>query len=632
MTIISLDSITKQFAERPILNDASLAVEAGERVGIVGVNGSGKTTLLRIAARLEQPDAGRVSLMRDLRVTYLAQNPSLNPSLTVIEQIFQADVPAIKLLRQYEQATAELARDADNAALQQRVAALVPEMEAVGAWDLENDARTILTRLGITDLTARVGTLSGGQRKRVAMAQALITPADLLIFDEPTNHIDTETVAWLESFLARTTAAVLLVTHDRYFLNRVVQRIVEVDYGKLYSYPGNYSRYLELKAERTASQASEEARRQTILKKELAWLRQGAQARTTKQQARIDRISEMQAVEPERQRGDLTISVEARRLGKRVIDLHDITKHYDSRVLIDRFDLSVAKRDRIGIIGPNGQGKTTLLNIIAERIQPDSGVVEIGETVHLAYYDQESAGLDESQRVIDYIKEGAELQRTGEGALITAAQMLQRFLFPPEQHYVVIGKLSGGERRRLYLLRTLIEAPNVLLLDEPTNDLDIQTLVVLEDYLEEFQGALITVSHDRYFLDRTTERLFAFEGDGHIREYPGNYSAYSENVARREAEAPAAASKTPAKPAQSKPADNKPRKLNFKEQRELGDLEKRIAVLEAEQAQIEAKLSGSANAHQELTQLANDLDRVVKELEASFERWAALAEIAESGR
>ena len=630
MNILSLEAINKQFAERPLLEQATLGLEAGERVGVVGVNGSGKTTLLRIIAGAEQADSGRISMARNLRVAYLPQNPQLDPSLTVLEQIFQGDTSEMQLLRAYEQAAAALAARPGDGALQARVAELVGHMDASDAWGVENDARTTLSRLGISELGAKIGTLSGGQRKRVAMASTLINPADLIILDEPTNHIDIDTVAWLESFLARTSSALLLVTHDRYFLDRVVTRMLEIDHGRVYSYPANYSRFLELKAERAEQQAADEARRQTILRKELAWLRRGAQARTTKQQARIDRIGTMQADQPPPQESALEISVAARRIGKRVIELQQLGKRFAERTLVRDLSLSIGPRDRVGIIGPNGSGKSTLLNMIAGRLQPDSGSIVVGETVHMAYYDQESVGLDESQRVIDYVKEAAELVRTGEGALITAAQMLDRFLFAPAMHYTPIARLSGGERRRLYLLRTLLAAPNVLLLDEPTNDLDIQTLAVLEDYLDEFPGALITVSHDRYFLDRTAERLLVFEGAGAVTEYPGNYSTYAE---RQEAEnARAAAAKPALAPAKSTtPPPERPRKLSFKEARELQELEKTIAQLEAQQAQLQAKIGAVTGDYQALQQLTATLDTVSSQLEESFERWSILAEIAEGG-
>ncbi|MEM8534530.1 MAG: ABC-F family ATP-binding cassette domain-containing protein [Chloroflexota bacterium] len=630
MNIISLESISKQFVERPLLRDITFGITAGERVGVVGLNGSGKTTLLKIVAGVEEADSGRVSRVRDLRVAYLSQNPQLDPELTVIEQVFQGDAPQMQLLRTYEQAAAALARQPNDAALQEQVTQLVNDMDAADAWSLEQEARTILSRLGIMELDARVGTLSGGQRKRVAMAASLIFPADFLILDEPTNHIDTETVAWLEGFLSRTTSALLLVTHDRYFLDRVINRIVEVDRGSVYSYPGNYQRFLEQKAERAAQQVNAESRRQTILKKEMVWLRRGAQARTTKQQARIDRINEMQAATPENQRGDIEISVEARRLGKKIVELQGISHYFDDRCLIDKLDLSIAKRERLGIVGPNGSGKTTLLNLIAERLTPTSGTIDIGETVHIAYYDQESVALDESQRVIDYVKEGAEMARTGEGSLVSAAQMLERFLFPSDSHYTRIEKLSGGERRRLYLLRVLMSAPNVLLLDEPTNDLDIQTLTVLEDYLDDFAGALITVSHDRYFLDRTAEHLLAFEGNGRIVSYAGSYSYYAEvltsQVAARQSEKPGKERQDTNK---NQDRSTKPRKLTFKEQRELGELEQRIANLESRQVDLEARIAAASDDYQQLMELTTELEQVGTDLEAAMERWAELAEIAE---
>jgi ATP-binding cassette subfamily F protein uup len=642
MNILSLEAIHKQFADRPLLDDVTLGIEAGERVGVVGVNGSGKTTLLRIVAGAEPPDSGRVSMTRDLRVAYLPQNPALDPDLTVIEQIFRGDAPEIRLLREYERAADALAHAPGDTALQGSVAGLVARMDAADTWALENDARTILTRLGITDLSARVGGLSGGQRKRVAMAGALIVPADLLILDEPTNHIDIETVAWLETFLARTSAALLLVTHDRYFLDRVVGRIVEVENAKLYSYPGNYSRFLELKAERAEKQASDEARRQTILRKELVWLRRGAQARTTKQQARIDRIATMQAAKPEAAQGLLEISAGSRRIGKRVIELAGVGKRYDSKILVRDLTLSIGPRDRIGIVGPNGSGKSTLLNMIAGRVAPDTGAITIGETVHMSYYDQESAELEESQRVIDYIKEGAELLRDGQGATVTAAQMLERFLFAPAAHYTPIARLSGGERRRLYLLRKLIGAPNVLLLDEPTNDLDIQTLALLEDYLDEpesrrddgFAGAVIVVSHDRYFLDRTVSRLLAFEGDGAVTEYPGAYTAYAEAKALAESSPAesAKAGRSEPKPANQQPTNGsatRPRKLTFKEARELEGLESRIAGLESEQVALQAQINAASGEYQALLRLTAELERVSAKLEAAVERWGMLAEIAE---
>jgi ATP-binding cassette subfamily F protein uup len=634
MVILSLEAVSKQYTERTLLDQVQFAISAGERIGVVGVNGSGKSTLLRMIAGVEEPDQGRISRARDLRVAYLSQNPPLNPQLTVIEQIFQSDLAvsgshdqAMRLLREYELVSVALSQDPNNQQLQEQLSALFGQMDSAGAWELEHNVRTVLSRLELSDLTHRkVSELSGGQRKRVAMAAALLSPSDLLILDEPTNHIDVTTVTWLESYLARSSSALVLVTHDRYFLERVVGSIVEVDRGKLYTYPGNYSTFLEQKEARAAQQASDEARRKTILKKELVWLRRGAQARTTKQQARIDRINAMQAQTPEAERPDLQISSISRRLGKRVIEIKDIAKQFPDQPIINKLTLTIEPLDRLGIVGPNGSGKSTLLNMITGRMQPDSGEIVVGETVHIAYYDQESAGLDPNQRVIDYIKEGAERVQTTDGSSITASQMLERFLFEPNMQYSLIGKLSGGERRRLYLLRVLMSAPNVLLLDEPTNDLDIQTLAVLEDYLDDFAGAVITVSHDRYFLDRVADRLIAFEGDGTVIEYPGSYSYYAEQLAQRVVEAPA-----PQRP-QAKaaaPAAPKTRRLSFKEQREYQQLDQKIADLEAKQAKINQQIVDAGSDFQKLTQLTNELEQVSHELETAFERWAELAEIAE---
>lgn len=634
MVILSLEAVSKQYTERTLLDHVQFAISAGERIGVVGVNGSGKSTLLRMIAGVEEPDQGRISRSRDLRVAYLSQNPPLNPQLTVIEQIFQSDLAvtgshdqAMRLLREYELVSVALSQDPNNQKLQDQLSNLFGQMDSAGAWELEHNVRTVLSRLELSDLTHRkVSELSGGQRKRVAMAAALLSPSDLLILDEPTNHIDVTTVTWLETYLARSSSALVLVTHDRYFLERVVGSIVEVDRGKLYTYPGNYSTFLEQKEARAIQQANDEARRQTILKKELVWLRRGAQARTTKQQARIDRINAMQAHTPEADRPELQISSLSRRLGKRVIEIKEIGKQFPNQPIINKLTLTIDPLDRLGIVGPNGSGKSTLLNMITGRMQPDSGEIVVGETVHIAYYDQESAGLDPEQRVIDYIKEGAERVQTTDGSSITASQMLERFLFEPNMQYSLIGKLSGGERRRLYLLRVLMSAPNVLILDEPTNDLDIQTLAVLEDYLDDFAGAVITVSHDRYFLDRVADRLIAFEGDGNVIEYPGSYSYYAEQLAQRVVEAPA-----PQRP-QTKttaPATPKTRRLSFKEQREYLQLDQKIADLEAKQAKINQQIIDQGSDFQKLTQLTSELEQVSHELETAFERWAELAEIAE---
>lgn len=642
MTIISVETISKQYGERPLFRDVTFGMLKGERLGVIGVNGSGKSSLLRVVAGLEPPDSGRVAVANGVHIAYLAQDPALDPSLSVLDTVFAGDSPTVRLLRQYELLSAELEARPDDAALFERLNALTPQMDALGAWEAEAAARSIIDELGLAaHIGQQVGTLSGGQRKRAAMARALVDRPDLLILDEPTNHIDTDTVAWLEEYLARSTTALLLVTHDRYFLDRLISRVIELDRGRLYAYQGNYEQFLEQKAERLVHEAAAEEARQNLLRKELAWLRRGARARTTKQKAHVERVYALMEQTPEVGQGTVAMDMAGgRRLGKRVVELKGVSKGYGERELIRGLTLEIRPGDRVGVVGPNGSGKSTLLNLIAGRTQPDGGELIVGETVQIAYYDQEAAGLDESRRVVDYIREAAELIRGREGSLVAATQMLERFLFTQEQQWALIATLSGGERRRLYLLRQLIEQPNVLLLDEPTNDLDIQTLGVLEDYLDEFQGAVVAVSHDRYFLDRVARRTFAFEGGGKVTEYPGGYTMYmayrpdpkagqeQAKGATRQPSRSGAGSQagsgggkgTPAAPAG-------PRKLSSKERRELEQLETRIAELEGERDRIAAALNSAGTDYTRYAALADELAVVEARIEAAFERWGELSEL-----
>ncbi|NTW00723.1 MAG: ABC-F family ATP-binding cassette domain-containing protein, partial [Oscillochloris sp.] len=502
MNLLSIETISKQYAERPLFQDVSFGMNKGERLGVIGVNGSGKSTLLRIVAGIEVPDSGRVVFAGGTHVAYLPQAPLLPEQQTVLEAVFASDSPTVRLLRDYEQTSTQLAERPTDVALLARLSTLTPQMDALGAWDAEASAHTIITELGLAEFAnSPISILSGGQRKRVAMARALVDQPDLLILDEPTNHIDTDTIAWMEDYLARSGCALLLVTHDRYFLDRLVSRMIELDRGQLSSYIGNYASFLEQKADRIAREAAAEESRQNLLRRELAWLRRGAQARTTKQKAHVERVHTLIAQRPNAAQSSVEIDLgTGRRIGKRVLELHGVSKCYGDRILINRFNLELKTNDRIGIIGPNGSGKSTLLNLIVGRVVPDSGEIRVGQTIHMAYYDQESAGLDPALRVVDYIREVAELVRGRDGALVAATQMLERFLFTPEMQWATIATLSGGERRRLYLLRQLIHNPNLLILDEATHDLDLQTLGVLEDYLDDFSGAVIAVSHDRYFL------------------------------------------------------------------------------------------------------------------------------------
>lgn len=628
MNILSLEDVSKQYSDRPLFKHVSFGLDKADRVGVIGVNGSGKTTLLRIVAGQESPDTGRVVLATGVTVAYLPQNPRLDDQLTVLDAVFAGNAPTIRLLREYEQTSEALVHAPGDPALLERLNALTPQMDILNAWEAETAAHTILSRLGLTEYIAEpVGLLSGGQRRRVAMAQALIDQPDLLILDEPTNHIDTDTITWLEDLLARSTMALLVVTHDRYFLDRVATRMIELDRGNIYTYSGNYASFLEQKTAREVRAVAMEEARQNLLRQELAWLRRGARARTTKQKAHVQRVHNLMEHTPDTPQTALTVDVGARRIGKRVLELEHVSKSYGDRTLIKDFSFSLGRTDRLGIIGPNGSGKSTLLNLIAGRATPDTGRVALGETIHLAYYDQESAGLDESQRVIDYIREAAEMVRGADGSLVSAAQMLERFLFPPEAQWASIAKLSGGERRRLYLLRALMFAPNLLLLDEPTNDFDIQTLTVLEDYLDTFTGAVIVVSHDRYFLDRTVQHLLVFEGAGTIREYPGGYSLYEDY--RTQQLAPQPDPRPQPQPKTTAPLRDGPRRLSYKERRELAELEKRITTLEARKADLSEQLNAAGDDYQVYQRLATDLARIDADLEAAIECWAELAELAE---
>ncbi|MEW9669057.1 ATP-binding cassette domain-containing protein [Ammoniphilus sp. 3BR4] len=628
MNILSMESVSKTYGVKPLLEDVTFGIDAGQKIGLIGVNGTGKSTFLKIVAGLVAPDQGRVAMGNQVKVQYLPQDPNFEQDMTVLDYVFAGDTPVMKLVHQYEQVLEELNQSPGDERLQKRLHDLIPQMDGLDAWELETHAKSILTRLGIRAFSHRLLELSGGQKKRVAMARALIHPTDLLILDEPTNHIDHETVEWLEDYLAKFRGALLLITHDRYFLDRVVNQIVELDQGRLYRYEGNYSRFLDQKAARIEQLAASEAKRQNILRRELAWLRRGAKARTTKQKARIDRIQELKhaGYEEHNDRIDLG-ALSSSRLGKKVIELDQVTKAVDGRQLIDDFSYIVLPDDRVGIIGKNGTGKSTLLNMISGRLQPDSGHIERGETVRISYYDQESMDLDPSMKVIDYIKEGAEVIYGADGSVLTASQMLERFLFPPNIQWTTISRLSGGEKRRLYLLRILMEQPNVLLLDEPTNDLDIQTLTILEDYLDQFPGAVIIVSHDRFFLDRTVDRLFYFGEGGKLHPYYGNYSEYLEM--KKSEEALQKQEKKEVKQEVSQPNTPKARKMSFKEQKEFEQIENRIALLEERSQELLTLINEAGGDYQQLAALSEEQEKVAKELDEALERWAELSELAE---
>lgn len=645
MNIVSLENVSKNFGFKPLFENVTLGFEDTDKTGIIGANGSGKTTLLRMIAGNEEPDSGHVVRAKGKTLAYLSQNPPYDENLTVLETIFASGGGVMQTIRDYEAVCHEVAAGKSDDATLERMAALQHELDISGGWDIEANARAVLQKLKITDTHAKMGTLSGGQRKRVALAHELIFKPDILILDEPTNHLDADTIEWLETYLARYTGALLLVTHDRYFLDRVTNRIFEVDRGTVQSFSGNYAYYLEKKAEQDELREVEGHKREQLIKKELAWLRRGAKARTRKSKHRIEAAHALMAIPKEQKKGEVDIAIGSKRLGSKVVEIHGVSKSYGDRKLIDNFTYLLKRDDRIGIIGANGSGKTTLLDMIVERVKPDSGEIEIGTTVKIGYYDQESRELNDEQRVIDYIRDVAEYVTTNEGVQITAGKMLERFLFTPAQQWAVIGNLSGGERRRLYLLRILMATPNVLLLDEPTNDLDIATLIALEQYLDDFAGALIVVSHDRYFLDRTIDNIFRFEDGGNVREYAGDYSAYLEAKAREEDPNVSTASNSikvlkddpqistandsdrPSHVSTATDRDRaKPKKLSFKELREFEDLEKRIAETEKRLPAIDTELAASASDAGRVNELFNEQQTLNAQLENDLDRWAELAE------
>jgi ATP-binding cassette subfamily F protein uup len=630
MNIVSTEKLSKSYGMKNLFSDISFGIDENDKIGLIGVNGTGKSTFLKVIAGLEEADDGKVTIGSRIEVQYLSQNPDFDPLDTVLDQVFKGYSPIMKLLREYEQILVVVSNNPESEALQKQLIALSQEMDVMNGWQLESEAKIILTRLGITDFTAKVGNLSGGQRKRIALASALIHPSDLLILDEPTNHIDNDTVAWLEDYLAKRKGALLMITHDRYFLDRVVNRIIELDRGNLYGYTGNYSLFLELKMQREADQEASENKRQNLLRNELAWMRRGARARTTKQKARIERFEKLSDDKVDLSHDKVEITAGASRLGRKIIELSNVSKSFEGRMIIQDFSYIVLRDDRMGIIGPNGSGKSTLLNLVTQKLNPDSGIVEIGQTVKIGYFSQENMDMDENLRVIEYIKEEANFIPSADGGVITASQMLERFLFSPEMQWTPIRKLSGGEKRRLYLLRILMGSPNVLLLDEPTNDLDIQTLTILEDYLDEFPGAVIVVSHDRYFLDRVVEKIFAFEKDGTIKQYVGGYSDYQNTLASEiDEEKHNQEKEISSGQYQIEKPKERTRKFTFKEQKEYEEIDTMIAGVENEIQIVSNRINNTGSNFtllQELTELQQQLEKKLADL---FDRWTYLNELAE---
>ena len=626
MNLITLENINKTYSEKVLLKDVNLNINDGDKIGLIGLNGAGKSTLLKILTGRDEFFDGKITKGKNIRIEYLAQDTAYDNNSTVLEQIFKGDTPEMKLLMEYEDLLDKVLL---NPSLNDRLIQLQSKIDTMNLWDLESDAKTILTKLGITDFNQKMSELSGGQKKRVFLASSLITPCELLVLDEPTNHLDSDSIEWLEEYLNNRKGALIMITHDRYFLDRVTNKIIELDRGSLYQYEGNYSDFLEKKAERLQVEAAQEEKRQKLILKELKWVRRGAKARTTKQKARLQRFDELVNTETVSVNTDIEMPFIGRRLGKKIIEIDNLSKSFGEKSLIKDLNYIFSKNDRIGIIGKNGVGKTTLINMITGAIKPDSGTIEIGDTVSIGTFSQDNTHMDLNQRAIDYIKEGGENIPTEDGYTITASQLAERFLFDGTLQYTPIEKLSGGERRRLHLLRILMESPNVLILDEPTNDLDIETLKILEDFLDEFIGVVIIVSHDRYFLDRLCNKIFSYEGNGLIKQYVGNYSdylIYKEYEKSNESLTTSNENDKKQLDKSYKSKDNRP-KFTFKEQKEFEEIYDIIEKIEHKITDIENKMNKNATNYGALNELMQEKEQLEEELLMKYERLEYLEDI-----
>lgn len=623
---LKVTDLKKTYGEKDLFDQISFLVHEKDRIGLIGTNGTGKTSLLNIIAGIDSSDGDRQTVFypTDYRIGYLSQAAEFSDELTVLQAVFQGNSPLIQTVRAYEEALIELGENGEDPDVQKRYAKAEEQMNKEDAWTTDTNAKIILQKLGISELDKKISTLSGGQKKRVSLAQVLIDEPDLLLLDEPTNHLDYEAIEWLENYLKQYRGALLMVTHDRYFLDRVANRIFELSFGKLYEYKGNYEAYVLEKAERDRVEVEQEEKRKRLYKQELAWMRAGVQARGTKQQARINRFEDLKEnLYQVNQEDDLELNLATQRLGKKVLEIKDGSYRINDQTLLEHLDLLIQSRERLGITGKNGAGKSTLLNILAGRIPLDSGTMSIGETVHLAYYTQENEEMAPDKRMIAYLQEAAEEAKTADGSQIGVAELLERFLFPRFMHGTLIGKLSGGEKRRLFLLKLLIQQPNVLLLDEPTNDLDIATLTILEDYFRSFPGAVITVSHDRYFLDKVADKLLVFQGNGKQELYYGNMSSYL--LKQKETQQPAEKEKP--KIQSKEPAEKK--KLSYMEQKEWETIEDEIAELEEKISLLQEEMNHQGDNFTRLQELQNDVSETEAQLEEKMARWEYLSEWVE---
>lgn len=634
--ILTIENLCKTYGEKILFDNVNFSLSDGDKIGIVGVNGTGKSTFIKVIAGLIPADSGNIIASKNIKIEYLSQDKIFNPENTILMEVFKGNQPIMQVLYDYEIALTQSQQNPHDSNLQAKLIKLTAKIDELNGWQLESDAKTILTKLGLMNFSAPIKTLSGGQQKRLALASALIQPCDLLLLDEPTNHLDSETITWLEEYLHKLKCALIMVTHDRYFLDSVATKILELDKGNSYIYTGNYTQFLELKMAREAREEASEQKRQNFLRNELKWIRRGAQARSTKQRARIQRFEEVKNQKVNIDHNKIEIGLAGSRLGRTVIELENVNYSINNKQIIKDFTYTVLRNDRIGILGPNGSGKTTLLNLIAGKIQPTKGTVTIGQTVKIGYFAQKNIDMDERLRPIEYIKEVANHITLADGTQLSASQLMEKFLFPGPLQWTPISKLSGGEKRRLFLLRVLMSSPNVLLLDEPTNDLDLQTMSILEEFIDNFNGAIIFVSHDRFFIDRLADKVFVYQPDGSLRQYPGGYSYYK-GIEEQEIqlEKPIISKNTNInKDITNKPAPkNEPtKKLSFKEQKEYAEIEAIIAETEGKLKVVQLQMSQNASDYGKLNELTKEETHLQEHLDYLMDRWAYLEELAENSK